>query len=68
MLAFSLLAVSPEYEVHNGLVDAVAWGGQVPKGFDAELGPLGGTSPGECSGPCLGGLLGGGRSRGWMSV
>ena len=31
---------SPEYEVYDGLVEAIAWGGQVPEGFDSELGPV----------------------------
>ena len=39
VLALGVLAGSPEYEVYNGLVEAVAWGGQVPEGFDGELGP-----------------------------
>ena len=25
---------------YDGLVEAVAWGGQVPEGFDGELGPV----------------------------
>ena len=37
MLALGLLAGSPEYEVYDSLVEAVAWGGQVPEAFDAEL-------------------------------
>ena len=71
MLALGVFAGSPEYQVYNGLVEAVAWGGQVPEGFDGELGPVlivGGTSPGGWSGPCLGGLLGGGRGRGWWPL
>ena len=40
MLAFGVFAGSPEYEVYDGLVEAVAWGGQVPEGFDGELGPV----------------------------
>ena len=38
VLALGVLAGSPEYEVYKGLVEAVAWGGQVPEGFDGELG------------------------------
>ena len=38
VLALGVLAGSPEYEVYDGLVEAVAWGGQVPEGFDGELG------------------------------
>ena len=38
LLALSVFAGSPEYEVYDGLVEAVAWGGQVPEGFDGELG------------------------------
>ena len=38
MLALGVLAGWPEYEVYDGLVEAVAWGGQVPEGFDGELG------------------------------
>ena len=37
--ALDVLADSSEYKVYNGLVEAVAWGGQVLEGFDAELGP-----------------------------
>ena len=40
VLALGVFAGSPEYEVYEGLVEAVAWGGQVPEGFDAELGPV----------------------------
>ena len=40
VLALGVLAGSPEYEVYDGLVEAVAWGGQVPEGFDGELGPV----------------------------
>ena len=40
MLALDVLAGLPEYEVYHGLVEAVAWGGQVPEGFDGELGPI----------------------------
>ena len=39
MLALGVLAGSPEYEVYDGLVEAVAWGGQVLEGFDGKLGP-----------------------------
>ena len=38
MLALGVFAGSPEYEVYAGLVEAVAWAGQVPEGFDGELG------------------------------
>ena len=40
MLTLGVFAGSPEYEVYDGLVEAVAWGGQVQEGFDGELGPL----------------------------
>ena len=40
VLALGVLAGSQEYEVYDGLVEAVAWGGQVPEGFDGELGPV----------------------------
>ena len=40
MLALGVFAGSPEYEVYDGLVEAAAWGGQVPEGFDGELGPV----------------------------
>ena len=39
VLALGVLAGSPEYEVYDGLVEAVAWVGQVPAGFDGEPGP-----------------------------
>ena len=39
VLVLGVLAGSPEYEVYDGLVGAVAWGGQVPEGFDGEVGP-----------------------------
>ena len=39
VLALGVLAGSPEHEVYDSLVEAVAWGGQVSEGFDAELGP-----------------------------
>ena len=39
MLALGVLAGSPEYGVHDGLVEAVAWGCKVPEGFDGELSP-----------------------------
>ena len=39
VLALGVLAGSPEYEVHDGLVEAIAWSGQVLEGFDGELGP-----------------------------
>ena len=37
VLALGVFAGSPEYEVYDGLVEAVAWGGQVLEGFDGEL-------------------------------
>ena len=40
VLALGVLASLPEYEVYDGLVEAVAWGGQVPEGFDGEPGPV----------------------------
>ena len=40
MLAPGVFAGSPEYEVYDGLAEAAAWGGQVPEGFDGELGPV----------------------------
>ena len=40
MLALGVFAGSPEYEVFDGLVEAVAWGGQVPEGLDGELRPV----------------------------
>ena len=40
VLALGVFAGSPEYKVYDGLVEAVAWGGQVPEGFDGELGPV----------------------------
>ena len=40
VLALGVLAGSPEHEVYDGPVEAVAWGGQVPEGFDGELGPV----------------------------
>ena len=40
VLALVVFAGSPEYEVYDGLAEAVAWGGQVPEGFDDELGPV----------------------------
>ena len=39
LLALGVLAGSLEYEVYDGHVEAVAWGGQVLEGFDSELGP-----------------------------
>ena len=39
VLAVGVFAGSPEYEVYDGLVEAAAWGGEVPEGFDGELGP-----------------------------
>ena len=56
MLALGLFAGSPEYEVYDGLVEAVAWGGQVPEGFDGELGPVllyAVTAQGSGQGPAL---------------
>ena len=40
VLALGVFAGSPEYEVYDGLVEAAPWGGQVPEGFDGELGPV----------------------------
>ena len=40
LLALGVLAGSPEHEVYDGLVEPVASGGQVPEGFDGELGPV----------------------------
>ena len=40
MLALGVFAGSTEYKVYDGLVEALAWGGQVPEGFDGELGPV----------------------------
>ena len=40
MLNLGVFAGLPKYEVYDGLVEAVAWGGQVPEGFDGELGPV----------------------------
>ena len=40
MLALGLLAGSQVYEVYDGLVEAVALGGQVLKGIDDELRPV----------------------------
>ena len=40
VLALGVFAGLPEYEVYDGLVEAAAWGGQVPEGFDGELGPV----------------------------
>ena len=37
VLALGVFAGSPEYEVYDGLVEAAAWGGQVPEGFDVSL-------------------------------
>ena len=37
VLALGVLAGSPEHEVYDGLLEAVAWAGQVPEGFDGEL-------------------------------
>ena len=39
-MVLGVFAGSPEYEVYDGLVEVVAWGGQVPEGFDDELGPV----------------------------
>ena len=39
VLVLGVLAGSPEYEVYDGLVEAVAWGGQVLEVFVRELGP-----------------------------
>ena len=40
MLALGVFAGSPELEVYDGLVEAVACGRQVPEDFDGELGPV----------------------------
>ena len=40
MLALGVFAGSPGYKVYDGLVEAVARGGQVPEGFDGELGSV----------------------------
>ena len=40
VLALGVVAGSPEYEVYDGLMEAVAWGGQVPEGLDDELDPV----------------------------
>ena len=40
VLALGVFAGTPGYEVYDGLVEAVASGGQVPEGFDGELGPV----------------------------
>ena len=40
VLALDVFAGSPEYEVYDALVEAIAWGGQVQEGFDGELGPV----------------------------
>ena len=40
VLALGVFAGSPEYEVYDGLEESVAWGGQVPEGFDGELRPV----------------------------
>ena len=40
VLALGVFAGSPEYEVYDGLVEAVAWDGQVPEGSDGELAPV----------------------------
>ena len=39
VLALGVSAGSPEYEVYSGLLVAVAWGVEVPEGFDGKLGP-----------------------------
>ena len=39
MLALGALAGSPVYEVYDGLVETIAWGGQVSEGFDGVPGP-----------------------------
>ena len=40
VLALGVFAGSPEYEVYDGLVEAFAWGGQVPEGLDGDLCPV----------------------------
>ena len=39
VLAVGVLADLPEYDVYDGLLEAVALGGQVLEGFNVELGP-----------------------------
>ena len=39
VLALGVFAGSSEYQVYDGLVKAVAWGGEVSEGFESELGP-----------------------------
>ena len=39
VLALGVLAGSPEYEIYDGVMEAVAWGGQVLEDFDGGLGP-----------------------------
>ena len=68
MLVLVLLTSPPEDEVDNGLVEALPRRGKVLEGLYSELGWalvafVAGTRPGECPGPCLGGLFGGGRGR-----
>ena len=56
VLALGVLTGSPEYEVYDGLVEAVAWAGQVLEGFDGELGPAllkGVPAQGSVQGPAL---------------
>ena len=38
-LVSRLPATPPEDEVHDGLVEAFSWGGEVPQGLDGEGGP-----------------------------
>ena len=40
MLALGVFAGWSEYEVYDGLVEAVAWGCQGPESFDGELGSV----------------------------
>ena len=39
VLALGVFVGWPGYEVYDGLVEAVAWGGSVLESFDGELGP-----------------------------
>ena len=71
MLALGVLTALPEYDVYDGLVEAIAWGGQVPERFDDELGPAllqAVPAQGSAQGPALEGCSGGGRGREWWSV
>ena len=76
MLALGVLARPQEHEVYDGLVEAVAWGGQVPEGFDGEFGPdlwYAVPAQGSAQGPALEdcseevGVADGGRCEGGCS-